>query len=437
MINHSVPPPVILPGLTSRPVINHEQRHNSSNPYSMGAQAELMMQLCTRLGLRKVLLLAHADACLLALRAASLSAEQALLQEAAAAAAAACAGRAGCMGEDIETDEETSACCGDSAPPHTTLTIHADYPSVNTSSALVAATSCATGVAAQLPPLTTCSLFSATGLAGGGLTAGSVRRRAGSLAAFNYVESASPLSPSSSLVEAIGNTEDSESEDPGSPQYSVRLSSEHHSPATLANEPMRSETSGVTVLPAVAGTASPSCNSRRNSRESSTLIGVDSENVASTSCMSGGFEGPEALIAASYALGTNVGIKGGSCTFPGSPASGRCTPPCSGTGGLTEACERSAAMIPSSASMGGPLLAQSDAYRAPRHRRCLSVPMPLEARCAFTSCVVRYPSFRVCIPPLHPPAVSTEIPSHPIPIFRFCLLPPSQFKRSGPPPGFP
>ncbi|GAX85063.1 hypothetical protein CEUSTIGMA_g12483.t1 [Chlamydomonas eustigma] len=79
-------------GLTSRPLINHDQRTSSSNPYSMGAQAELMLQLCSQLGLRKVLLLAHGDACLLALRSASLAKQVGAQQESLAAAAASASG---------------------------------------------------------------------------------------------------------------------------------------------------------------------------------------------------------------------------------------------------------------------------------------------------------------------------------------------------------
>lgn len=55
-------------GLTARPSITAEQRGGPHNPYALDNQVELMMQLCAQLGIRRVLLVAHADACLMALR---------------------------------------------------------------------------------------------------------------------------------------------------------------------------------------------------------------------------------------------------------------------------------------------------------------------------------------------------------------------------------
>ncbi|GFH20851.1 AB hydrolase-1 domain-containing protein [Haematococcus lacustris] len=58
-------------GLTSRPLCSAATR-NSHNPYAMGSQALLLLRLCVALGLDQVVLAAHADGCLVALRAAAL-----------------------------------------------------------------------------------------------------------------------------------------------------------------------------------------------------------------------------------------------------------------------------------------------------------------------------------------------------------------------------
>lgn len=69
-------PTLLCAGLTSRPAISHRHRHSTEagNPYSMGAQAHLLLDFCSQLGLEHVIFVAHADGCLLALRAASLAA---------------------------------------------------------------------------------------------------------------------------------------------------------------------------------------------------------------------------------------------------------------------------------------------------------------------------------------------------------------------------
>ncbi|KXZ55263.1 hypothetical protein GPECTOR_3g400 [Gonium pectorale] len=56
-------------GLTSRPKATEQ-----SNPYTVASQSQLLLQLCSALGLRHVVLVAHADACLVTLRAAAASA---------------------------------------------------------------------------------------------------------------------------------------------------------------------------------------------------------------------------------------------------------------------------------------------------------------------------------------------------------------------------
>ncbi|PNH07831.1 hypothetical protein TSOC_005683, partial [Tetrabaena socialis] len=56
-------------GLTSRP-----KATGQSNPYTVASQSQLVLQLCAALGLRRVVLVAHADGCLVALRAAAMSA---------------------------------------------------------------------------------------------------------------------------------------------------------------------------------------------------------------------------------------------------------------------------------------------------------------------------------------------------------------------------
>jgi hypothetical protein len=242
-----------------------------------------MMQLCSQLGLRKVLLLAHADACLLALRAASLSAEH-------AATAASCVGRAGCMGEDIDADGAALTCCGDPVPAdHITLTV-------------------------------------------------------------------------------LKTAEDPGAEDPGSPRNGDRVSSEHRSPATPAVDPPSH--SDAASGGAVAGSTGDAAG--REPLASSGAI-----PVLATSNGRSGFEGPEALVAASCALGTmpSVSVEGSGSDLPFSPTAGSLTSP---YGGI-EAAPESLAAISSSLSMGGPLSAQPGAWQRPRHRRCLSVPMPVEA----------------------------------------------------------
>ncbi|KAJ9523573.1 hypothetical protein QJQ45_007254 [Haematococcus lacustris] len=62
-------------GLTSRPLCSAATR-NSHNPYAMGSQALLLLRLCVALGLDQVVLAAHADGCLVALRAAALVASE-------------------------------------------------------------------------------------------------------------------------------------------------------------------------------------------------------------------------------------------------------------------------------------------------------------------------------------------------------------------------
>ncbi|KAG2448528.1 hypothetical protein HYH02_006419 [Chlamydomonas schloesseri] len=56
-------------GLTARP-----KATDQNNPYTMASQSQLVLQLCSALGLRQVVLVAHADGCLVALRAAATSA---------------------------------------------------------------------------------------------------------------------------------------------------------------------------------------------------------------------------------------------------------------------------------------------------------------------------------------------------------------------------
>ena len=57
-------------GLTSRPT----PAQGKDNPYSMSFQSELLLQLCSTLGLERAILVAHADGSLLALRAVALAA---------------------------------------------------------------------------------------------------------------------------------------------------------------------------------------------------------------------------------------------------------------------------------------------------------------------------------------------------------------------------
>ncbi|GLI60602.1 hypothetical protein VaNZ11_002775 [Volvox africanus] len=56
-------------GLTSRP-----KATDQSNPYTVFSQSQLLLQLCSALRLRQVVLMAHADGCLVTLRAAAISA---------------------------------------------------------------------------------------------------------------------------------------------------------------------------------------------------------------------------------------------------------------------------------------------------------------------------------------------------------------------------
>ncbi|GLC59570.1 hypothetical protein PLESTB_001501500 [Pleodorina starrii] len=56
-------------GLTSRPKATEQ-----SNPYTVSSQSQLLLQLCSSLRLRHVVLMAHADGCLVTLRAAATSA---------------------------------------------------------------------------------------------------------------------------------------------------------------------------------------------------------------------------------------------------------------------------------------------------------------------------------------------------------------------------
>lgn len=57
-------------GLTARVAVTAKR----PNPYTLASQAHLLLSLCQSLGLTRVLLAAHADGCLLALRAASMAA---------------------------------------------------------------------------------------------------------------------------------------------------------------------------------------------------------------------------------------------------------------------------------------------------------------------------------------------------------------------------
>lgn len=56
-------------GLTSRPRVSGDINH-----YQVSSQAELVLQLCAALGLKQVVLVAHADGCLVTLRAAAMAA---------------------------------------------------------------------------------------------------------------------------------------------------------------------------------------------------------------------------------------------------------------------------------------------------------------------------------------------------------------------------
>ncbi|EFJ45044.1 hypothetical protein VOLCADRAFT_118552, partial [Volvox carteri f. nagariensis] len=56
-------------GLTSRPKATEQ-----NNPYTVSSQSQLLLQLCSALRLRQVVLMAHADGCLVTLRAAATSA---------------------------------------------------------------------------------------------------------------------------------------------------------------------------------------------------------------------------------------------------------------------------------------------------------------------------------------------------------------------------
>eukprot|EP00798_Chlamydomonas_sp_ICE-L_P000009 gene9-12818_t len=56
-------------GLTSRPTVTNGD--NISNPYSVASQAQLLLKLAAALGLEKVVLVSHADGCLLTMRAVS------------------------------------------------------------------------------------------------------------------------------------------------------------------------------------------------------------------------------------------------------------------------------------------------------------------------------------------------------------------------------
>eukprot|EP00887_Chlorella_sp_A99_P006244 scaffold3.g6244.t1 len=57
-------------GLTSRPCVDHATS-SGANPYTLKAQAALVLQACAALGLRRVVLVGHADGALLALMAAA------------------------------------------------------------------------------------------------------------------------------------------------------------------------------------------------------------------------------------------------------------------------------------------------------------------------------------------------------------------------------
>ena len=386
-----------LPGLTSRPIISREQRHSSANPYSMGAQAEMTMQLCAQLGLKRVLLLAHADACLLALRAASLSAEhQAYLAHEAAAVTALVtppppvasslggdsADGGGCGGDDdgesLNTDDlaalaaevEDDGCCGNDAQSHLTLTVHPAETS-----------------------------YPISGVPAGNL----LRRRNPSSAVFP--PPADILSSNSSLTEALhspppptGGKDDPHTE--GHRVSSDSLLGTQHGPSS-ASETFFPDASvaatGQDSMPAgEVGTAAVSRTGRQPGSGTSSISSYLA-SVAVASGVSGhrsGFEGPDAYAAASSALGLlpseslegdalaspldvrTAGVAGQIRADGGGGATGLCSsssagPPVWGGGGSFETMPGAA----SSSSLGN----QHSAARgggASRHRRAMSVPFP-------------------------------------------------------------
>lgn len=65
------PPSCLLhAGLTDRPSV---PKHATLNPYTVRAQAQLTLDMCAALGLRRVVLVGHADGCLVALLAAAMA----------------------------------------------------------------------------------------------------------------------------------------------------------------------------------------------------------------------------------------------------------------------------------------------------------------------------------------------------------------------------
>ena len=362
------------------------------------------MQLCAQLGLRRVLLLAHADACLLALRAASRAAEQqaAMLQEALAALPIPQAaggvnssmdggggggggggfdddGRESLDTEDLaalaaEVDEDdVDGCCGNGIQPHTTLTVHPEAP-----------------------------------YGGGNI----LRRRNASAAAFPPPQS-DMLSPSSSLTEALhlgGGGGAAATAGPASADSTEAGVSGQQAQGASTSDPFCSDASV-----AAAGPDSPPTTTGRPPTDSSSSVpppganGLNRQlgsipvssflaaaaavglasNGGSNSHRSLGFEGPDALAAASYALGLlpSGSVEGDSASpsphtsaVAGGQLRSDIPPTESGAGGLGSSASAGPSGWGSLAPHGvvAGINPQQTVARGwtSRHRRALSVPYP-------------------------------------------------------------
>ena len=330
----------------------------------MGAQAELMMQLCSQLGLRRVLLLAHADACLLALHAASIAAAEP--QTTPPPGSSALAGASDGEGEGERDSASSSAvrdasaaACIAASPPHTAITVQPEEATAAEGSSGQAANSCS-----PFPPE---SMWPG-GSSGFGNNI--LRRRAASSAAFPDAL----LSTETSLAEALGGVAEDPTVSPGSGRPSS--SSVHLGPqsaAAVSADPFCSDAAVAAAGPDAAFPSSGGGDSNASSSSRApSLPGASSVNRS-------GFEGPEACAAASYALGhfpsesTEGGISSeGAARFGHATVDGEARP---------------VAVMGSAASTGphwgggvggGPPPAATSAAPSqwPRHRRCLSMPPP-------------------------------------------------------------
>ncbi|KAG2496113.1 hypothetical protein HYH03_005716 [Edaphochlamys debaryana] len=129
-------------GLTSRPRVTDQ-----CNPYTVAAQSDLVLALCTALGLRRVVLVAHADGCLVTLRAAATSAshyQQTGLYTSpqpppVSSAASATAGWAADHARTAPVSAEASPTLVSGTPPSPTLELY--HPSASQHAVLARSTS--------------------------------------------------------------------------------------------------------------------------------------------------------------------------------------------------------------------------------------------------------------------------------------------------------